>query len=66
MENIRKVIAKEKIKAKKNYKGLTNMAIDSGYKEALRIREEEQKAWHKFKFLSDLQCALDEVNNEKD
>lgn len=59
MENIRKVIAKEKIKAKKNYKGLTDMAIDSGYIEALKIREAEQKAWDKFKFLSNLQEALD-------
>ena len=61
MENIRKVVAKEKLKAKRNYKGLTDMAIDSGYQDALKIREEEQKAWDKFKFLCDLQEALDEV-----
>lgn len=66
MENIRKVIAREKVKAKKNYKGLTEMAIESGYNEAQKIRIEEQKAWNKFKFLSDLQTALDEVDNEKD
>ena len=66
MENIRKVIAKERIEAKKKYKNLTGMAIDSGYNAALKIREEEQKAWDKFKFLCDLQEALDEVENEKD
>lgn len=62
MENIRKVVAKEKLKAKRNYKGLTDMAIDSGYQDALKIREEEQKAWDKFKFLANLQEALDEVD----
>lgn len=61
MENIRKVIAREKAKAKKNYKGLTEMAIESEYHEAIKIRKEEEKAWNKFKFLSDLQNALDEV-----
>lgn len=62
MENIRKVVAKEKLKAKRNYKGLTEMATDSDFNEAQKIRIEEQKVWDKFKFLSELQDALDEVD----
>lgn len=44
---------------------LTGLAIDSGYKSSIDIREKEDKAFKKFVFYSNLEKALDKIGDKK-
>ena len=64
-KNIRKLITLQKIKEKERYKMLTGVAISSGYKLSIDIREKEDKAFKKFVFYSNLEKALDKIGDKK-
>lgn len=64
-KNIRKLTTLQKIKEKERYKMLTGLAIDSGYKSSIDIREKEDKAFKKFVFYSNLEKALDKIGDKK-
>ena len=58
-ENIRKVIVRKKKEQKKKYKTLRLQAFDTNWKMSQQIRKQEDYEWKKFKFLCNLQDALD-------
>lgn len=59
MENIRKVVHRRQKESKFKYKQLSSLAIDCTYKEAMKIRESEDKEFKKFQFFNNLMLALD-------
>lgn len=59
MENIRKVVNRKQKESKFRYKQLSSLAIDCTYREAIKIRESEEKEFKKFQFLNGLMLALD-------
>lgn len=65
MENVRKVVNRRQKETKFNYKQLSNLAIDCNYKEAIKIRESEDKEWKKFQFFDGLMRALDKGDTKE-
>lgn len=59
MENIRKVVAKKRVEQKKKYKKLRLQAWEMKYDKSQELRKIQDEEWKKFKFLCDLEQALD-------